>query len=72
MTSAPHLHLQVAVERDSEPIRGTLHHGDCTTIAFTGWLELMSAFDTVRARPTNEETDAPPDSAEETRGRAGA
>ena len=72
MRSAPHLLLQVAVERDSEPIRGTLHHGDCTTIAFTGWLELMSAFDTVRARPTHDETDAPTDSTQGTRGRAGA
>lgn len=72
MTSDPHLHLRVAVERDGEPIRGTLHDGDCTTIPFAGWLELMSAFDTVRARPTNGKTNPPPGSQEETGRRASA
>jgi hypothetical protein len=61
--SGEHLHLKVAVERDSEPIRGTLDDGLVTTIEFTGWLELMSAFDTVRARATRitSETDVPTD-----------
>jgi len=44
------LHLEVAVKQDSDPIRGTLDDGVGTTIEFTGWLELMSAFDTARAR----------------------
>ncbi len=44
------LHLEVAVKQDSDPIRGTLDDGAGTTIEFTGWLELMSAFDTARAR----------------------
>jgi hypothetical protein len=58
-----HLHLEVAVQRDSEPIRGTLDDGLVPTIEFTGWLELMSAFDTARARATRitSETDVPND-----------
>ncbi|HVF79494.1 MAG TPA: hypothetical protein VNA28_14455 [Solirubrobacteraceae bacterium] len=43
------LQLQVAVDRDSEPIHGTLDDG-AGIIEFTGWLELMSAFDTARDR----------------------
>lgn len=44
------VHLDVAVDPDSEPIRGTLDDGRGATIEFSGWLELMSAFDTARAR----------------------
>jgi hypothetical protein len=44
------LRVEVAVERDAEPIRGTLEDGVGGPIEFTGWLELMSAFDSARAR----------------------
>jgi hypothetical protein len=50
VADGPHLHLAVAIEQDGDPIRGTLDDGAGTTIEFTGWLELMSAFDTARAR----------------------
>lgn len=50
MTDDQLLHLTVAVEQASEPIHGILNDGVGTTIEFTGWLELMSAFDTARAR----------------------
>lgn len=50
MPEGPQLHLAVAVEQHGEPIRGTLDDGAGTRIEFTGWLELMSAFDTARAR----------------------
>ncbi len=50
MTDEQLLHLEVALERGSEPIHGVLSDGVGTTIEFTGWLELMSAFDTARAR----------------------
>lgn len=48
------VHLEVAVERDAEPIRGTLDDGVGAAIEFTGWLELMSAFDTARARAVHQ------------------
>jgi hypothetical protein len=44
----PRVHLQVAVERNQEPIRGTLADSAGTIHDFTGWLELMSAFDNAR------------------------
>ncbi len=44
----PRIHLRVAVERDHEPIRGTLADSAGTIHDFTGWLELMSAFDHAR------------------------
>ncbi|HWI07131.1 MAG TPA: hypothetical protein VNT54_06405 [Solirubrobacteraceae bacterium] len=44
----PRIHLQVAIERDHEPICGTLVDSAGTTYAFTGWMELMSAFDNAR------------------------
>jgi hypothetical protein len=47
--------VSVAVELDvsSEPIHGTLDDGAGKPIAFSGWLELMSGFETVceRAAP---------------------
>ncbi|MDQ3678371.1 MAG: hypothetical protein M3401_16495 [Actinomycetota bacterium] len=55
-----HVRLEVAVEQDSEPIRGTLHDGFGTTIQFTGWLELMSAFDTARATATGTTSETDP------------
>ena len=51
---AARIHFDVAVDHDSEPISGMLDDG-VTTIEFTGWLELMSAFDTARARATSAE-----------------
>jgi hypothetical protein len=50
------LHLEVAVEQASEPIHGMLDDGIGTTIEFTGWLELMSAVDTARARAPGHES----------------
>ena len=50
MTDEQLLHFEVAVEPASEPIHGVLNDRVGTTIEFTGWLELMSAFDTARAR----------------------
>ena len=44
----PRIHLRVAIEPDHEPIRGTLADSAGTTHDFTGWLELMSAFDHAR------------------------
>ncbi len=41
--------LAVVLEHPGDPIRGTLDDG-LGSVAFTGWLELMSAFDTARAR----------------------
>jgi predicted nucleotidyltransferase len=43
------VHLDVAVDLHSDPIHGVLDDRRGTTIDFTGWLELMSAFDTARA-----------------------
>ncbi len=65
MTAERLLHLHVAVQRDSNPIRGTLSDSH-EVIAFDGWLELMSAFDTARERPAGaaeaceRQPDAPP------------
>ncbi|MEA2193068.1 MAG: hypothetical protein QOI73_3189 [Solirubrobacteraceae bacterium] len=44
--------VSVAVELDvsSEPIHGTLDDGAGAPIAFSGWLELMSGFETVCER----------------------
>jgi hypothetical protein len=41
--------LSVVLEHPGDPIRGTLDDG-LVSVAFRGWLELMSAFDTARAR----------------------
>jgi hypothetical protein len=47
-----HVHLEVALEvGGSDTIRGTVADRDGRRTAFTGWLELMSAFDTARAGP---------------------
>ena len=51
MTDDQHIHLHVSVDHDSEPIHGTIHNDVGTTIAFTGWLQLMAAFDTAREQP---------------------
>lgn len=54
------IQLHVALARGGDPIRGTLDNGAGTQIDFTGWLELMSAFDTVRGeRPHDNPPEAP-------------
>jgi len=51
MADDTRVHLHVALERDGdETIRGTVADGAGAARAFTGWLELMSAFDAARAR----------------------
>jgi hypothetical protein len=52
-----HILFQIAMDRDIDPIHGTLEDGVGTAIEFTGWLELMAALDTVRERAP---TTAPP------------
>jgi len=49
MTDDGLVHLEIALEQAGEPIHGILTDATGTTIEFTGWLELMSAFDTARA-----------------------
>ena len=50
MTDDQLLHLEVAIEPAGEPIRGMLSDGTGSAIEFTGWLELMSAFENARFR----------------------
>jgi len=50
------LHLDVQLELGAETIHGTLSDSDHPLINFTGWLELMSAFDTATARATSRST----------------
>lgn len=50
MADAARLHLAISLELDDDTIRGTVHDGVGPVVEFTGWLELMSAFDTARAR----------------------
>jgi hypothetical protein len=44
------LHLDVALELADDTIRGTVDDGVGPAVDFTGWLELMWAFDTACAR----------------------
>jgi len=44
------IHLDVALEPGGDTIRGTVGDGAGPAVEFSGWLELMSAFDTARAR----------------------
>lgn len=44
------LRLDVALELDADPIRGTVGDGMGPAREFAGWLELMSAFDGARAQ----------------------
>jgi hypothetical protein len=50
------VHLDVALERGGDQIRGTVDDGDGRLREFSGWLELMSAFDSARARAGDDET----------------
>jgi hypothetical protein len=54
--------VSVAVELDvsSEPIHGTLDDGAGAPIAFSGWLELMSGFETVCERAATGPPREPP------------
>ena len=49
MDDDTHVHLEVALEvGGGDTIRGTVGDRDGPRTPFTGWLELMSAFDTAR------------------------
>lgn len=64
MPDGDRIRLAVVLDYPGDPICGTLDDGR-GSIAFTGWLELMSAFDIARARAGGrgsepaDETDAP-------------
>ncbi|MDX6691471.1 MAG: hypothetical protein QOG15_2928 [Solirubrobacteraceae bacterium] len=46
------IHLEVALECGENTIRGVVDDRGGAVVEFSGWLELMSAFDTVCARAT--------------------
>lgn len=48
MAADERVHLDVALEVDGETIRGTVFDGVSPPVAFSGWLELMSAFELAR------------------------
>lgn len=50
MPEAERVHLDVALELGGDPIRGTVADGTYDAVEFSGWLELMSAVERVRAR----------------------
>ena len=43
------VHLAVALDVEGEAIRGTVSDGVSPAVEFSGWLELMSAFEIARA-----------------------
>ena len=47
------LHLDVELVLGDGTIRGTVDDGRGPALRFTGWLELMSAFDTLQARASS-------------------
>jgi len=49
------VHLAVALECHGETIRGVVDDHAGAAVEFSGWLELMSAFDTVCARASRGE-----------------
>jgi hypothetical protein len=49
------LHLDVALECRGDTISGTVDDRAGAVVEFSGWLELMSAFDTVCARASDED-----------------
>ncbi len=51
------VHLDVALEVEGEAIRGTVSDGASPPLEFSGWLELMSAFE--NARSDARSTDGP-------------
>jgi hypothetical protein len=50
MLADDRLHVTVELEPAGDPICGTLADGAGPPIAFSGWLELMSGFETIRDR----------------------
>jgi len=63
------IHLHVDIERDQEPITGTITDAAGAALEFAGWMELMSAFDTARDRARDTPRD-PPSGSREPRPRA--
>ncbi len=49
MDADDRVHLDVALEVAGDAIRGTVAQGDSPAREFSGWLELMSAFETARS-----------------------
>lgn len=58
MTPAP-IHLLVDIERDEEPITGTITDAAGAALRFSGWMELMSAIDIARDRVRDTPRDPP-------------
>ena len=58
MADERRLRLNVTIDIDTEPIHGTIGDGPGPPLRFSGWLELMSAFETVcaKARDSARET----------------
>ncbi len=52
MADDTRLHLDVALEPGGDTIHGSVRDRAGTAVEFTGWLELMSAFDAACARAT--------------------
>ncbi len=53
-----YVRLEVALERGGgDTIRGTVGDGHGPRTPFTGWLELMSRFDTARARGSDRDAE---------------
>lgn len=55
LTDDSRIHLDVAIQPGAGTIRGTIADGADLVLEFTGWLELMSAFETVRTTGTPHE-----------------
>jgi hypothetical protein len=47
----PRVQISLELERGDHPISGTLHTGREGTREFTGWLELISLLEQLRAEP---------------------
>jgi hypothetical protein len=57
--TAEQLHLQLELDPDSNPIAGQLTPEQGDTIAFVGWLELMSALQKALNDRTGQTKDTP-------------
>lgn len=51
------LALEVALVRDGHTISGTVQDHAGSVVEFAGWLQFMSAFDTICARAQSERSD---------------
>jgi len=61
MAENAQLRLDVTLDLGSDQINGTINDGAGPQLEFTGWLELMSAFDTVISRASSsKQHTAPP------------